>query len=648
MSCKGFKWFGFHIDVGRQIERPEVLLRAVKGMGKCGYNYCMLYLEDAFLFERHPGIARQNAYTTDFMRQLQKVCAGEGLELIPVVNSLAHCAYITTKKGYEHYDEGRGTEHNYGTLSPSYPETYTLLRELYEDWCLNIPGSFIQVGLDEAAYMGAYQVRTQGPASFDRVGMFADHCNRLNAICKSLNRRMAIGGDMFYYIPQAIDLIDKDIIVLDWFYYRFKDATRVEAFNFSDIDLSGILKKKGIEVWGTAAVWPNSPLGDVEDRWQAWCDWIRYGRDKKIEGLVLCDWENSVGFYSNSDILIRAFGANACKAKRDSIERAVQDVLAGMLDIDPQNTDLASFVSDMMRLGEFSVTGHPDRRLYLKGLETLANPARQDECRRKFEACEKLFRSAGKLIKSGTSQQGRDAITALELGRRFVSLIWKCGTILTDCYAGLCRRDPAEDKKITKLFSDLAGEIGQFAADYDSHWNKVRFGNDRKVAINWARNALEKLRSWIDAISLPDRNLHPLLDTPRLECTLHCRHPALPVIMLKPVWEDGFEQLFNETMIRFDSKYAWPDVTWQQYPSIPLGRNSLPVRIIADSVNYGQVGLESISVLWRGKRYVYNRIQTSGKNVSIEGDIAWLGPKCQQQDSPLLRTEFDEAVYERN
>jgi len=645
LQHRPFKHFGIYIDIARQIERPHVLFEAIKGMGRLGYTHCMVNLEDAFLFKRHPGIARQNAYTVEFMREFELLCASEGMELIPAIPSLSHCHYITTKKGYEKYDEGRGTDNNWGTVSPSFPETYTLLGELYEDWCNYIPGSYIQLGLDEAAAMGNYHCRTWGKETFDYTRMFAEHANKLNKMCKSLGRRMIIGGDMFYYIPQAIDLVDNDIIILDWFYYRFDKKTRVEAFNFSDIDLSGDLKKKGFEVWGTAAVWPNSPFCDVEDRWGQFCDWVRYGREKNLEGLVLCDFENNTGFYGSVHILMKAFATNINRPKMRPIKNELANVLADKLQVSENNPRLTAFVNDVMNLGQYHVTGHQNRRLFLRPLETLANKNRQSECLQKYNELEKMFRNFQKLYNDAKTENGRIIINGLYVSHKFLLVLWKFGALLPDCYSLLCQNTPASDNQAKAIMTELADDAKRLVAEYTAHWNKVRYENDRQPAAAWANNAIVKLQQWIDAVKIPNRNHHSFVATPRIECTLHCHHPALPVAMISAIWSDGYQQKVNETMICFESKYAWPNVKWKQFPCIPLERQALPEKIKIESVNYGQVGVQNIGITWKGAFYPCKLIRTSGQNVEIENDVVWLGPVCQRLDSPLLRTEYDEALY---
>ena len=211
------KIIGFQIDVARQIERPEVLHEAVETLAACGHNVCMLYLEDAYQYPRHPGVARRHAYSVDCMQRLQSRCARHGMELIPVIPALGHGGYITAKPGYAKYDEGRDSGAICGSVCPSFPESYTLLRELFEDWCRHVPGRYLHAGLDESAAMGRHHIQTHGRAGFDPADMFAAHANKLAQIARDLGRRLIIWGDMLYYLPGAIGKLDKDIIIADWY-----------------------------------------------------------------------------------------------------------------------------------------------------------------------------------------------------------------------------------------------------------------------------------------------------------------------------------------------------------------------------------------------------------------------------------------------
>jgi hypothetical protein len=164
----------------------------------------------------------------------------------------------------------------------------------------------------------------------------------------------------------------------------------------------------------------------------------------------------------------------------------------------------------------------------------------------------------------------------------------------------------------------------------------------------WADKTAGAFRQWADEIMLGKIQKHSLFVTPRIECTLHCHHPALPLCEIVALWEDGHKESFTEILIRFESKYAFPDVKWKQHPSIPLQRRELPQQIQCSSVHYGQVGIEEIYVMYKGTKYIYTPVRIEGQFAQQQEDIVWIGPIRSTVDSPLRRKDKDVVIYERD
>jgi hypothetical protein len=643
MSIRDFKIFGFQIDLARQIERPEVICNGVSGMAQYGYNVCQLYLEDAYQFPRHPEISRKNAYHENTIQNIAKMCSDQGIELIPVIPSLGHCQYITSKRGYAHLDEGAGTEIIYGTVSPSFEKTYDVLRELYEDWCLHVPGKYLHVALDESASMGQHHIRTFGETGFDRVRMFATHCNRLNAISKSLNRRMIMWGDMLFYLPQAMELLDKDIIIQDWYYYSFEETPRVELFNFSKIDLSGDLKRAGFEVWGVPSIWPNKPIAPIEDRWKNLNDWVRYGRERGIDGILITDWENSTGFYSMSDMLFRAFGRGL-----NNSSKMIQHDLLDVIDEITQYVGSKRIIDDLLRIGDFHITGFDNRDLLFLDPACRANYNRYSECCQKHEQLARLFESLPDLAMRAASENGRYLLTEILLCHQFLKLVWKIGAQLPLVYNLLCAASNEQKcMEVASELSALADEIERFSKSYFSHWEKVRYADDPCPVKQWADKTTVAFRQWAKEIGDGLIEEHSLLSTPRIEFTMHCHHPAWPGCDITAIWEDGHIEKFFEALLCFDSQCAEPELKLRQYMSIPLQRRELPKQIRFSSVYYGQIGIEQVFVIHRGKSYSYTPMKMEGQHACQEKEIIWLGPICSTIESPLMRNDEDIVVFER-
>jgi len=652
----GFQVMGFQLDVGRQIERPEVLSSMVLDTHKVGYNACMLYLEDAYAFPRHPRIGRKHAYSVEVMQQLHRLCASQGQEVIPVIPSLGHAGYITGKEGYAHYDEGRGTGQLTGCLSPSFPETYTLLRELYEDWCHHIPGRYLHVGLDESGAMGQHHIRTCGAESLDAAGMFAGHCNRLNEIVRSLGRRMVMWGDMFYYLPQAMAAIDKDVIVADWYYYPFEDTPAVEAFGFRKLDSSRILRRAGFEVWGIPSIWPNCPFPNIRDRWRNLRDWMRYGQAAGVSGIINAEWENSWGLPGTTELLFRMFG-RMCAGESgpqtpsiafgDPVSDDLEEALAAVLASLSGHPSAASAAKDALNLGEYHITAQCNRKAVHQKPEAMisTHPQRRSEFRRNSRDLEGMFKGFDAIVRESRDESARRVLEAVRLSHQALRLFWKSHSVLTEAYAQ-CVGDPAEGGVSVESLPRLAGELESFAADFCLHWDQVRFADEQKAFVGWARRTAAALREWAPRLGTTAADEHPLLATPRLETILHCRHPALPIVSVTVRWKDGTVQEASDVMIPFEPSFTVPEREWTQCSVHVLDRREIPRRVEFAVRHYGQVGVGEAALLWRGKSCAFRAAGTEGTHVEVSNGVVWLGPASAAPGDPLIRPDVDRVWFE--
>ncbi|MCP3967146.1 MAG: family 20 glycosylhydrolase [Lentisphaerae bacterium] len=639
VKYKNDKIFAFQVDLARQLERPEVLRRELSGISRAGYNLCVVYLEDAFSYPSIPDLGRKNAWQFTDFQALQKQLAGEKIELVPVIPALGHANYITSKSGFEKYDEGYGTGKLKGSLNPCLDETYTLLNQMFKDWCDNVPGKYIHVSLDESVSMGEWFIRKYGKEKFDGAKMFADHCNRLNAMIKKLGRRMVMWGDMFYYYPEAIKMIDKDIIVCDWYYYAFYDLPRVEAFNFARIDVSIQLKQRGNEVWGTPAVWPNLPFPDIRDRYENFRSWLRYGNEVELNGILLTDWEDSFGFLGTANWIMRTFGKlrNAKFYSESNLPKALQkefEQLSGM----KVKKDL---IDAALSIGTCHITAHRNRKLLQKSVTSFisTSPERIQEFKTKSDLLKDKLQQVERYVNS-CSGKTPGLLTELYLAGRFLYLFWDTGRLMSESYQKVLNNDLMG---VSANLKKRSNELYEYVLAYNKYWKTVRYADDNKPLVNWAMSAAGDLKKFsIDSVTIKDS----FMNIPRLELTLRCEHPALPVVYGKVVYSDGSSQEFREVMINFTSKYAKPNIDWMQYPVITLEKGELPTQIILSSTYYyGQLGVGNVDVVWKGKVHRYKLQSLDGETAFKKDGYAWMGPVRQYVGDPTVRILKDTAVY---
>ncbi len=162
-----------------------------------------------------------------------------GLEIVPEVESLSHSQYITT--AFPHLaevdpDEVKVTNiyaadekpqsfyaHN---MCPSHDDYYKIIFALIDEAIELIkPEKYIHMGHDELYIHGKCErCSKKGSAK-----VFAEEVTRLNDYIKSKNLSMMIWSDMlqneYYSVPEAINDIPKDVIMLDftWYFHPEQD-----------------------------------------------------------------------------------------------------------------------------------------------------------------------------------------------------------------------------------------------------------------------------------------------------------------------------------------------------------------------------------------------------------------------------------------
>ncbi len=288
----------YQIDLGRQLERPDFVEKWIPPHADWGYGTLMLYLEDAFRFPSHPEFAQKHAYTPKTLERISKAAARNGMDLMPVVPALGHTGYLLKHPKYRHLGEKRetmgadGLPVTSGQICPSLEESYEILDDLFKDVAPFCSSGYLHVSLDESLDLGICSLCREKAADIGRGRIYLKHLIRLRDMVASLGLRMAVWGDMFYYFPEIISAIPKDVAVFDWYYYPFKKYPRVELFNFREVDSAGLLRKASLEAWAC----PNNgpficetypPFLDRIENIRSWWD---YGCKSGCKGMAVTSW----------------------------------------------------------------------------------------------------------------------------------------------------------------------------------------------------------------------------------------------------------------------------------------------------------------------------------------------------------------------
>jgi len=269
---------GIMLDVSRgKVPDEETLRRLVDLCVHLKLNVLMLYVEHTFRFRRHPRIGTgASPLEAGTLRALDDYAAGRGVELVPCLQSLGHMENVLCWPEYAGLEE---TDLGW-TVSPADPATYELIGDLYGEFLPNFRSPLFNANCDEPWDLGRGR-SAERAAALGPGGVYLEHVSRIRDLAARLGKRTMIWGDVVHAYPERIPEIDRDLILLDWWYEAgIVDYERVAAF-----------ARNGIEFWvcpGTSS-W-NSLFPRVDNSLVNIARWADAGRRHGASGLLVTDW----------------------------------------------------------------------------------------------------------------------------------------------------------------------------------------------------------------------------------------------------------------------------------------------------------------------------------------------------------------------
>ncbi len=272
-----FELRGLMLDVSRgKVPSDRTLRELVDLCVRLKLNVLMLYTEHTFRFRRHPRIgAEASPLDAETLRALDGYAAARCVDLVPTLQSLGHMQGVLSIPRYAHLDESDRR----WTLSPAEPGTYELLRDLYDEYLPNFRSRWFNANCDEPWDLGQGRSRTRA-GEIGVAGVYLEHVRRVRDLASEHGKRTMIWGDVVHQHPERIPEIDRDLVLLDWWYEAELDFDRVRVFPDHGIEF---LVCPGTSSW-------NSLFPRVETSRKNIARWAAAGRRHGARGLVCTDW----------------------------------------------------------------------------------------------------------------------------------------------------------------------------------------------------------------------------------------------------------------------------------------------------------------------------------------------------------------------
>jgi hypothetical protein len=232
---------GYHEDYGRdQLPTVEDHKRTVRTLAQFKMNTHLWFIEsDHFVYTFDPELgSSHDRFTFDELREVAEYAKDYYIEVIPVVELLAHMENTLSDPKYAHLAEKEGS----GTICPTSEESFKFVQNIVNEIAPNFPGKYFHCALDESQDVGkgksAGAIKEKG---IERV--YADYYTRLDDTVKANGKTMMMYADIVLNHPNVIPMLPRDIVMMYWDYVVKDDHPGLAQFvknGFTTVSLSGM------------------------------------------------------------------------------------------------------------------------------------------------------------------------------------------------------------------------------------------------------------------------------------------------------------------------------------------------------------------------------------------------------------------------
>ncbi|HXA79992.1 MAG TPA: glycoside hydrolase family 20, partial [Opitutaceae bacterium] len=448
-----------------------------------------------------------------------------------------------------------------------------------------------------------------------RIGLaahFASHVSRLHALTRRLGLRMAVWADMFYYIPEAIAQLPRDVVACEWYYYPFTRRPRVELFNFAEADLAAQFKQHDIAFYGCpmngAFRW--EPLPSFSERLENIKSWWRYAHHTGAAGFLVSSWEpNRLAI----ELTTAIDAAAACLWLEPHITEPSQMLARGFERVFGRTGKSAARMvyGELSRTAlaadKFPFSGYPrwqinDRWDVLATDSTLltAGGARAATYAREESALRALAKSAAKLPPAlGASLQFRHYLAQRD---RFVRAAAQ-SVFLARRHLAVGKTPPA-----AKVLAQAGREATQLEPALKkalraarTMWRRSRDPNQHGPNEEMLARDAQRLRAWRAWLRRAQKSpalangVTPVCGRWQLQFAVHNFAPALQKIVVEQQGPDGsWKELHSVFTIEFKAAAAQPRGKIVREISVPVNAADARLRIAVRGL--GQVAVSGITL----------------------------------------------------
>ena len=274
------RWRGLHDDLSRgPIPTLDYIKRQLRTCAEYKINLFSFYIEHTFAYRRHPLIGPPGgSLTASEVKQLVAYARKYHIELVPQQQTFGHMHHVLK---WEKYSSLAEVPHGH-VLAPTNPQTYRLVKSLYDELVPLFPGRFLHIGADETFELG--RGKSFGLVKQEGLGqVYFNHIQRVTEILAPYKKRLMFWGDIALHYHELLPKLPKDMIVMSWDYSPRENFDRyLEPFRNAGLD---VFVCPGVNNW--SRIFPNLDRALPNIR-----NFIRDGQEFGALGVLNTTWDD--------------------------------------------------------------------------------------------------------------------------------------------------------------------------------------------------------------------------------------------------------------------------------------------------------------------------------------------------------------------
>lgn len=280
-AARDFEVRAYYLDFRAQVMTTEAIKNLADDLHRNGMNALMIEYEATFPFKENATLRNSYAFSEKDIKELVSYCSNLGIEVIPLQNCFGHCEYILKHPRYAGLREDPKKE--VSQVCPlKIEDAVKTFSSIFAEIAAYHPSEYMHIGCDETYLLGSCENCRNVP----KAKLFADYVNAMCKIVKGLGKRPIIWADMVLKYPDAIPLLPKDLVYIDWNY-----GWAPEHFG----PLSKLIES-GAEIWGAAALrsYPDDLfLTQWKKHFENLRDFVPFARENGYKGMIETTWSTS-------------------------------------------------------------------------------------------------------------------------------------------------------------------------------------------------------------------------------------------------------------------------------------------------------------------------------------------------------------------